>query len=695
MARSRTQRWVKPQVEELESRTLLSGSPTPVGLLPSQVAHAYRFDQIRFAGGMVQGDGAGQTIAIVDPFDDPNIAGDLRSFDADPRIHLPDPPSFRKVGQDGGAPPTVVDPSGRAELEIALDVEWAHALAPRADIVLVEANSLTSTDYFAAINTAASLPGVTVVSMSVTFLEFADQTGFDSSVFAAHPGVTFVASSGDQGPMVNYPAVSPYVLAVGGTKLTLDAANNYVRETPWRNTGGGTSTQEVQPSFQRGIGTPSGRAWRTVPDVAFDGDPSSGVAVYDTFNNYRGTPWWSVLIGGTSFGAPAWAALIAIADQGRSLLGLDPLDGYRDTLPKLYAMDSSNFHVLAANGSYDTTTGRGSPIADRVVDQLLQQPVPHETFVVQQADHQVYGRKLGADGQPIGGFFLAAPGQVKEIQVGHDLDHRPVLFVLGLDNQVYALSFDATGNPVGGYFATSASGAQFQSITLNTDASGRPLLFGLGADQQIYEQRFVSNSRPNGDFTVTAPGQVQSFSVGHDAGNRPELFVIGLDNQVYALPLDSVGNPRGGYFLAAAGQVLSLSVGHAGTRPELFVIGLDNQVYALPLDSVGNPTGGYYATSGNPMKALAVSNDLSGHPLVFALGLDGQVYEQRFDAQGNPSSGFVLVSTTSVQALSVSRDAAGHATLFVLGLDNQVYQQFFDADGNPTTGDILQAPGIS
>jgi hypothetical protein len=95
------------------------------------------------------------------------------------------------------------------------------------------------------------------------------------------------------------------------------------------------------------------------------------------------------------------------------------------------------------------------------------------------------------------------------------------------------------------------------------------------------------------------------------------------------------------------------------------------------------------------MKALAVSNDASGHPLVFALGLDGQVYEQRFDALGNPSSGFVLVSTTSVQALSVSRDAAGHPTLFVLSLDNQVYQQFFDADGNPTTGDILQAPGIS
>src|SRR5262249_26426406 len=157
------------------------------------------------------------------------------------RFGLPDP-AFTKVNQSGGSTPPAAN-AGWAS-EIALDVEWAHAVAPGASILLVEASSNSDANLFAAVRYAASPPGVLAVSMSWGGDEFSGETSFDSTFQtpAGHAGVTFVTSSGDAGAPASYPAASPNVLAVGGTTLRLDAANNILSESAWGGSGGGVSS---------------------------------------------------------------------------------------------------------------------------------------------------------------------------------------------------------------------------------------------------------------------------------------------------------------------------------------------------------------------------------------------------------------------------------------------------------------------
>src|SRR5205823_6881221 len=177
------------------------GSPGPTGTTPTQIRHAYGFDQINFNG--VAGDGRGTTIAIVDAYDDPNIANDLHQFDL--RFGLPDP-SFTKVNQNGGTTPPAAN--GGWASEIALDVQWSHAIAPKANILLVEANDSSYTNLFAAVRYAASQPGVVAVSMSFGGGEFSGETTYDSTFRTPtdHAGVSFLASSGASGAPVSYPA---------------------------------------------------------------------------------------------------------------------------------------------------------------------------------------------------------------------------------------------------------------------------------------------------------------------------------------------------------------------------------------------------------------------------------------------------------------------------------------------------------
>src|SRR5205807_5405207 len=176
-----------------------------------------------------------------------------------------------------------------------------------------EANSATWSDLLAAANYARNLPGVSVVSMSWGSSEWAGEAANDGffTTPSGRTGVTFVASSGHSGSAggPEAPAVSPNVLAVGGTQLSIDGSDNYLGEIAWSGSGGGVSVYESQPTYQAGISPQSGTR-RAVPDVAFNGASASPFAVYDTAA-YGG--WLTVY--GTSAGAPQWAALVAIADQ--------------------------------------------------------------------------------------------------------------------------------------------------------------------------------------------------------------------------------------------------------------------------------------------------------------------------------------------------------------------------------------------
>jgi subtilisin-like proprotein convertase family protein len=362
-----------------------AGSPAPVGLTPAQIRSAYGFDAVAF--GSVTGTGEGQTIAIIDAYDNPKFvsstspgfaSSDLHYFDA--AFGLPDP-VFTKVNQSGGTAYPTGDTGWGTE--IALDVEWAHAVAPRAAILLVEANSPSYADLFAAVVYAKSVPGVSAVSMSFGGNEFSGETSYDDTFTtpAGHAGVTFLASTGDSGAPGGYPAYSPRVVAVGGTRLTVGSDGSYGGETGWSGSGGGVSTVEAKPGYQAAL---TANARRSIPDVALDADPASGAAVYDSYSQGTAAPW--IGVGGTSLSAPMWAGLIAVADQGRALAGQGSLDGFTQTLPKLYALAAADFHDVtagnngfAATAGYDLVTGLGTPIAPLVARDLIDASSPPVT----------------------------------------------------------------------------------------------------------------------------------------------------------------------------------------------------------------------------------------------------------------------------------------------------------------------------
>ena len=350
----------------------------PNGLVPRQVATAYGFDQL-----WLRNRGAGQTIGIVDAFDHPEIEKDLGVFDN--RFLLPDCTSangcFRQVYATGINPGPPPSDKTVWQYEIALDVEWAHAMAPEATILLVEANSDQLSDMMQAVNVAVQ-NGATVVSMSWGGFEFNQETKFDSSLVAAN--VTFVAAAGDFGTGVLYPAASPYVTAVGGTTLNVTVKGNYLGETAWSGSGGGLSQYESEPTYQSLFNIPAdSKNRRGVPDVAYDADPDTGFTLFTTLPLVG---WFE--FGGTSAGAPQWAALMAISDSLRVALGKAPLSGADAALYSAATSDYSGTYNDVTSGSngtcgvpvctavpgYDYITGLGSPKALNVANALANAP---------------------------------------------------------------------------------------------------------------------------------------------------------------------------------------------------------------------------------------------------------------------------------------------------------------------------------
>ncbi|HZZ42832.1 MAG TPA: SdrD B-like domain-containing protein [Tepidisphaeraceae bacterium] len=353
------------------------------GRTPAQIRKSYGIGSISFNG--VTGDGTGQTIAIVDAYDDPSfvsstnsnfLISDLHRFDT--QFGIADPPSFKKVSQTGSQSSLPVY-NADWDTEIALDVEWVHSIAPNANIVLVEAKTNSNSDLETAIAYAKTIPNVAAISMSFGGGEDSSDPS-ENSLFTTpngQNGITFLASTGDDGAPGGTPSFLPNVVAIGGTKLTqANSTGTYSSESGWTDGGGGISVYESKPTYQTYITTPS-TTKRTIPDVSMDADPNSGVAVLDTSAGGIGsTAAWGI-IGGTSLACPIWAGLIGIADQGRSLLGLTSLNGITQTLPRLYTLNASDFHDIttgnngfAAKAGYDLVTGRGTPIADQLIPDL-------------------------------------------------------------------------------------------------------------------------------------------------------------------------------------------------------------------------------------------------------------------------------------------------------------------------------------
>ena len=314
----------------------------PTGLSPSQIQAAYNLPSTGGSG----------TIAIVDAYDDPTALNDLNAFSSQFGLPLLTSANFEKHTMSSRVPA-----NGGWALEISLDVQWAHAVAPDAKILLVEATSNSLTNLLAAVDYARSRSDVVAISMSWGGSEFSTESSYDS-YFTSSYGATFFASSGDNGAGVSWPAVSANVVGVGGTTLAFTGNGSVASETAWSGSGGGISAYVAEPSYQVSYGIPGANGYRGVPDVSYDADPSSGVSVYDSTPYSGATGWWQV--GGTSAGAPQWAAIQSLG------LSASNNNFYQDAKSASY---SSYFRdiTVGSNGhpatiGYDLVTGLGSPL---------------------------------------------------------------------------------------------------------------------------------------------------------------------------------------------------------------------------------------------------------------------------------------------------------------------------------------------
>jgi subtilase family serine protease len=315
---------------------------SPTGLSPDTIKSVYGFPTGSTAG-------AGTTIGIVDAFNDPTAESDLGVFSS--QFGLPACTTangcFQKVNQSGGTSYPRTD-SGWA-LEISLDIQWAHAIAPGAKILLVEATTNSFTNLLAAEDYASAHSQY--VSNSWGGSEFSSETTFDSHF--SRTGVSFFASSGDSGLPASYPSASPNLISVGGTTLHF-TGGNFTSETGWSGSGGGCSTVETantaQSSFSQ-YGQVNCGGSRATPDVSLDADPASGVSVYDTTKIQGQSGWFQV--GGTSASSPMWAA--RSADQG-VVVNAAYVYGNNITFRDI----TSGSNGASCLVGYDLVTGRGS-----------------------------------------------------------------------------------------------------------------------------------------------------------------------------------------------------------------------------------------------------------------------------------------------------------------------------------------------
>jgi subtilase family serine protease len=377
---------------------------------PQQIHKAYGLAPILQAGYT----GAGQTIIIIDSFGSPTIAQDLKAFDA--AYGLPDPPSFTVQAPLGTVP---FDPTDGTQVgwafETTLDVEWSHAMAPGANIVLLtspvaETEGVQGLPQFLALEQYAlqhKLGNIISQSWAATENTLFDVAGqqviadFESFYQeAAKENITVLASAGDGGsanvdvnnniysfPTVNFPASSPFVTAVGGTSLFADTSGRYLFEIVWNDFnggagGGGVSQQFSEPFYQYSLPLSVQQTlnnYRGIPDVAYNADPNTPILVYLSFLGSPNAGFY--FIGGTSEGSPQWAGIIADANQ----LAGHPL-GFLN--PKLYAIGvgSELFHDIkfgsnAANGvpglvatpGWDLVTGWGTPDLGALAWRMAQQ----------------------------------------------------------------------------------------------------------------------------------------------------------------------------------------------------------------------------------------------------------------------------------------------------------------------------------
>jgi subtilase family serine protease len=338
--------------------------PGPTGLGPAQIQSAYKLS------GLAAG---GRTVAIVDAYNDPKAASDLAAY----RSAYGLPPCtvangcFKQVNQNGASRPLPAGDYGWAE-EQSLDLDAVSATCPDCHILLVEANSASTASLNKAEDTAARTPGVVSISNSWGGSEAVSELSDDAHF--NHPGVAITAAGGDSGFGTTWPAVSPYVTAVGGTTLARASNPRGWSETVWSGSGSGCSAFEPKPSWQ----LDGGCSKRTANDVAADADPNTGLGVYDTYNSCGSSGLCDVLIqlglaqgldgwaqvGGTSLSSPLIASVYALAGNASSVAYGSYSYSHSSSLFDVTSGSDGTCaptYLCTAGPHYDGPTGNGTP----------------------------------------------------------------------------------------------------------------------------------------------------------------------------------------------------------------------------------------------------------------------------------------------------------------------------------------------
>jgi subtilase family serine protease len=308
--------------------------------------------------------GGSKAIAIVDAYHYPNALADLTKFSNQFGLPVPTSSNFSVVYASGTKP---ANSPLNWEVEAALDLQWAHAMAPNAMLYLVEAKSNSIADLIVAVDKATALvtaAGGGQVSMSWGSAEFASESSYDSHFNGTN--VVYFASSGDSAG-TSWPCVSSKVVCVGGTTIRRDSLTGSVKtEVAWTDGGGGVSTYISKPSYQSALGILS--TMRGVPDVALAADPISGAWVYYTASNNAFIGW--LIVGGTSWSSPTFAGIVNragafSASSASELVGIyaNPLTGFRDIAPNPSVSNSGGwcgyYGSSEAAAGWDPCTGVG------------------------------------------------------------------------------------------------------------------------------------------------------------------------------------------------------------------------------------------------------------------------------------------------------------------------------------------------
>jgi subtilase family serine protease len=540
-------------------------APTGDGYGPSSLQSAYVLPSSTA--------GSGQTVAVVDAYNDPDAASDLAVYRSAWGLPACGSGCFSVVNENGAASPLPAGAAGTGwDVEESLDVDMVSAICPLCHIILVEANSASYADLGTAENSAVNL-GAKFVSNSYGGADSSSDATYDADYYN-HPGVAITASAGDDGYGVEYPAASQYVTAVGGTSLSTASNARGWTESVWgssaggEGTGSGCSAYETKPAWQ----TDTGCTHRTNNDTAADANPNTGVAVYDS---YTEGGWLEV--GGTSAASPMIAATFALA--GTPAAGTYPSSYIYQHTASLFDVTSgadgscSPAYLCTAETGYDGPTGWGTPdgttafTAPSSSYEIGFQANTTSLWTVGSSNHGAWNQDMASGTSPsvaalAGGAYEAAfegsnddlyavssSGTVSNLELGMMPGTSPS--ITALTGGGYEIAFQAN---TGYLWVTGTAGTGSLGYGMATGTS--PSIAGL--TNGSYEVAFQANT---GSLWTVGSSNHGTWSLGMATGTSPSI--TGLTNGSYQVAVQA--NNSYLYTVNGSGTVSDLAYGMAGS----------------------------------------------------------------------------------------------------------------------------------